>query len=181
VRQNNHFIFLRLTSFAVSNSANADDLLEELRVSALPLSETGIALANSVLTGEALAEKIQRSIGETIAWEAGIWSASFGAAVGWPLIHGLGGARVKTTQDRIDSLHVSVTSGNHAVTIEPFIANQINVLKGASTLLYGSNAIGGVVDVETVRLPTTMPSQALVGELRCESATMHMQRWTPRV
>ncbi|MFT4630284.1 MAG: iron complex outermembrane receptor protein [Arenicella sp.] len=77
------------------------------------------------------------------------------------MIHGLGGARVKTTQGRIDSLDVSVTSGDHAVTIEAFIANQINILKGASTLLYGSNAIGGVVDVETARIPTTMPSQAL--------------------
>ncbi len=165
MRQNNHFIFLILTFFAVSNSANADDLIEELRVSAHPLSETGIAQANSVLRGEALAEKIQGSIGETIAGEAGISSASFGSAVGRPVIHGLGGARVKTTQDRIDSLDVSVTSGDHAVTIEPFIANQINILKGASTLLYGSNAIGGVVDVETGRIPTSMPNQALAGRI----------------
>ncbi|MFT4630283.1 MAG: hypothetical protein ACI9WC_001844 [Arenicella sp.] len=62
MRQNNHFIFLRLTSFAVSNSANADDLLEEFGVSAHPLSETGIAQANSVMRGEALAEKIQAQL-----------------------------------------------------------------------------------------------------------------------
>ena len=168
--QNNHSIFLILASLAICNPASSADLIEEIRVSAHPLSETGIAQANSVLRGEALAEKIQGSLGETIAGEAGISSASFGAAVGRPVIHGLGGARVKTTQDRIDSLDVSVTSGDHAVTIEPFIANQINILKGASTLLYGSNAIGGVVDVETGRIPKTMPKQALGGRIEVRAS-----------
>ena len=113
------------------------------------MSEGGLAQSSVVLNGEELSEKVQGSLGETLSSEAGISSASFAAAVGRPVIHGLGGARVKTTEDRIDSLDVSVTSGDHAVTIEPFVANQITVLKGTSTLLYGSNAIGGVVDVYT--------------------------------
>ncbi|MDG2087258.1 MAG: TonB-dependent receptor [Arenicellaceae bacterium] len=135
-----------------TSETNAGLHLEEIRVLAHPLSEDGTAQSITVLNGDELAKSVQGSLGETLKNEPGIQSASFGSAVGRPVIHGLGGARVKTTQDRIDSLDVSVTSGDHAVSVEPFIANQISVLKGASTLLYGSSAIGGVVDVETGRI-----------------------------
>jgi len=151
--------------FYVGSQAWANEPLEEIRVIAHPLSEQGAAQSLSVLSGQDLAEKVAGSLGATLAGEAGIQSASFGSAVGRPVIHGLGGARVKTTEDRIDSLDVSVTSSDHAVTIEPFIANQITVLKGASTLLYGSGAIGGVVDVETGRIPTAIPDDSFAGKL----------------
>lgn len=158
-----------LTNMLPPNLAAAQDsnstehitgpLLEEIRVLAHPLAEEGSAQAIAVLSGEELAKNVQGSLGETLKGEAGIQTASFGSAVGRPVIHGLGGARVKTTEDRIDSLDVSVTSGDHAVSIEPFIANQITVLKGASTLLYGSSAIGGVVDVETGRIAKQRPEE----------------------
>ncbi|MEM7361034.1 MAG: TonB-dependent receptor [Pseudomonadota bacterium] len=144
--------------------ALANDI-EEIRVTVHPLSEEGIAQSSTVVSGEELAREVQGSLGETLSNEAGISSASFGTAVGRPVIHGLGGARVKTTEDKIDSLDVSVISGDHAVTIEPFIADQVTVLKGASTLLFGSNAIGGVVDVETGRIPNQIPEKAIGGRL----------------
>ena len=127
--------------------APASETLEEIRVVAHPLSADGAAQSITILNGEGLAEKLQGSLGETVATEPGIRSASFGSAVGRPIIHRLGGARVKITRDSIDSLDLAVTSGDHAVAIEPFIADQITILKGASTLLYGSGAIGGVVEV----------------------------------
>jgi iron complex outermembrane recepter protein len=142
-----------------SSETSSGRHLEEIRVLAHPLAEEGSAQAIAVLSGEELAKNVQGSLGETLKGEAGIQTASFGSAVGRPVIHGLGGARVKTTEDRIDSLDVSVTSGDHAVSIEPFIANQITVLKGASTLLYGSSAIGGVVDVETGRIAKQRPDK----------------------
>jgi len=121
--------------------------------------------ATKVLNGDDLTDQLQASLGETVANSAGIRSASFGGAVGRPIVHGLGGARVKTTEDRIDSLDVSVTSTDHAVTVEPFIANQISILKGPSTLLYGSGAIGGVVDVETGRIPVEIPTKPVSGRV----------------
>ena len=66
-------------------------------------------------------------------------------------------------EDRIDVLDLSVTSGDHAVGIEPFIAERIEVIKGSSTLLYGSGAIGGVVDVHTGRIPHYLPENGLTG------------------
>ena len=139
--------------------------LEEVIVTSHLLSDNGLAQSATVLSGEKLAEELQGSLGETVARVPGVRSASFGGAVGRPVIHGLGGARVKTTEDRIDSLDVSVTSADHAVTVEPFIANQINILKGSSTLLYGSGAIGGVVDTDTGRIPRELPEQNLSGRV----------------
>lgn len=136
---------------AVENSSS-DSQLEEIKVLAHPLADNGSAQNVTILSGDELAREVKFSLGETLSSEAGIQSASFGTAVGRPIIHGLAGARVKTTADRIDTLDVSVTSGDHAVGVEPFIADQITVLRGSSTLLYGSGAIGGVVDVSTSRI-----------------------------
>jgi len=133
-------------------SSTDDSPLEEISVSAHPLAGNGTAQTVTVLSGDDLAREVQFSLGETLSGEAGIQSASFGTAVGRPIIHGLAGARVKTTADRIDTLDVSVTSGDHAVGVAPFIADQVTVLRGSSTLLYGSGAIGGVVDVSTSRI-----------------------------
>ena len=62
-------------------------------------------------------------------------------------------------EDRIDSLDVSVSSPDHVATLEPFTAESIEVLKGPATLLYGTGAIGGVVDVHTGRIPHQVPEK----------------------
>ena len=130
---------------------------EEIIVRAHPLSAEGMTQPVITLAGEALERAVSPSIGETLRDQPGINSASFGQAVGRPVIRGLGGARVKTMEDRIDSMDVSVSSPDHATTIEPYAAQSIEVLKGPSTLLYGTGAIGGVVDVHTGRIPHTVP------------------------
>jgi len=146
------------TSTALLAQSQENDL-EEVLIIAHPLASDGTAQAVTTLSGDELARKVQGSLGETLSEEAGIQSASFGSAVGRPIIHGLAGARVKTTVDRIDTLDVSVTSGDHAVGVEPFVADQVTVLRGASTLLYGSGAIGGVVDVTTTRIHSEVPEE----------------------
>ncbi len=137
--------------------------LEEVVVKAHPLHEKGLSQSIEVLNGAELADALQSNLGATLAQQPGIRATSFGAAVGRPVIRGLGGPRIKTTEDSIDSLDVSVTSSDHAVTVEPFIAEQITVLKGASTLLYGAGAIGGVVDIETGRVPTSINEKEISG------------------
>ncbi|MFQ3244617.1 MAG: iron complex outermembrane receptor protein [Arenicella sp.] len=148
---------LPLTNQAQAKPNDAQEVpLEEIRVVSHPLADNGSAQTITVLSGDKLSREVQSSLGETLSGEPGIQSASFGTAVGRPIIHGLAGARVKTTADRIDTLDVSVTSGDHAVGVEPFIADQVTVLRGSSTLLYGSGAIGGVVDVSTSRIHAEM-------------------------
>lgn len=130
-----------------------DPVIEEIVVIGHPLSGEGLAQPFTVLAGEELDRKAVESIGATVGSEPGIHNSSFGVAAGRPVIHGLGGARVRVLEDRIDTMDVSVTSGDHAVTVDPFIADRVEIMKGSGTLLYGSGAIGGVVDVHTGRIP----------------------------
>ncbi len=148
-----------LLAAAISQSvaAQSNDNIEEITVRAHPLSAEGLAQPVTVLAGDDLSRVLAASIGETLEDISGVHSASFGQAVGRPVIRGLGGARVKVMEDRIDTLDVSVSSPDHLTTIEPFVAKSVEVLKGPSTLLYGSGAIGGVVDVHTGRIPHQVP------------------------
>ena len=148
---------------AAQPAPDSADVIEEIVVVAHPLSGEGLSQASKVLQGSELDRKRSASIGDTLGREPGIRSAQFGKAVGRPVIHGLGGPRVRIMEDRIDTLDVSVTSADHAVSVDPFVAERIEVLKGPSTLLYGSGAIGGVVDVHTGRIPHVVPDQAISG------------------
>ena len=130
-----------------------DPVIEEIVVIGHPLSGEGLAQPFTILAGEELDRKAVDSIGATVGNEPGIHNSSFGVVAGRPIIHGLGGARVRILEDRIDTMDVSVTSGDHAVTLDPFIADRVEIMKGSGTLLYGSGAIGGVVDVHTGRIP----------------------------
>jgi iron complex outermembrane receptor protein len=74
-------------------------------------------------------------------------------------------------EDGIDSMDAATVSDDHAVTIEPLAADQIEVFRGPTTLLYGSGAIGGVVNTVTTRIPSRVPENGLEGafEVRGDS------------
>ncbi|MDE0178682.1 MAG: TonB-dependent receptor, partial [Gammaproteobacteria bacterium] len=133
--------------------------IEEVIVLAHPLAREGLAQASDVLEADELERKAVDNIGATVGNEPGIHNSSYGAGAGRPVIHGLGGARVRVMEEQIDTLDVSVSSGDHAVTVDPFVAERVEVLKGSATLLYGSGAIGGVVDVHTGRIPSEVPER----------------------
>ena len=142
------------SSDAAPDATNAAEAtLEEVVVTAHPLSGQGLSQAVAVLDGATLERDMGTTIGATVARQPGIHSASFGQAVGRPVIHGMSGPRVRVLEDRIDTMDVSVSSGDHATTVEPYIAEGVDVIKGPSALLYGSGAIGGVVNVRTGRVP----------------------------
>ena len=133
--------------------------IEEVIVLAHPLARDGLAQPSDVLDADELERKAVDNIGATVGNEPGIHNSSYGVGAGRPVIHGLGGARVRVMEEQIDTLDVSVSSGDHAVTVDPLIAERVEVLKGSATLLYGSGAIGGVVDVHTGRIPHEMPER----------------------
>lgn len=103
------------------------------------------------------------TIGETVANEPGIQTTSLGTAVGRPVIHGMGGPRVGVAENGIPAGDVSAISQDHAVTVEPFLADSVQVLKGPATLVYGSGAIGGVVNSEDGRIPDHTPADGFSG------------------
>ena len=133
--------------------------IEEVIVTAHPLGAEGLAQASDVLTADELERKMVDTIGATVGNEPGIHNSAYGVGAGRPVIRGLGGARVRIMEEQIDTLDVSVSSGDHAVTVDPFLAERVEILKGSATLLYGSGAIGGVVDVHTGRIPSEVPER----------------------
>ena len=124
-----------------------------------------IALPVTVLKGDELIMKIGRSIGETLKDEPGISSQSFGPGVGTPVIRGQAGPRVRVLNNGIGSNDVSQLSPDHATSVEPILVERIEVLRGPATLLYGSGAIGGVVNVIDNRIPSRLFSKLLGGAL----------------
>ncbi len=135
------------------------------------VSETAVPV--TVLEGEELRLKMGHSIGETLKQEPGITSQSFGPGVGTPVIRGQAGPRVRVLANGIGSNDVSSISPDHATSIEPLLADRIEVLRGPATLLYGSGAIGGVVNIIDNRIPGYKPEHRVGGavEQRYDSAS----------
>ncbi len=138
--------------------------LDQLIIST-PLSEStaNTALPVSILSGDELRMKASSSIGETLKNESGITSQSFGPGVGQPVIRGQTGSRVLVLQNGLGSLDVSSLSPDHSNSTEALWAERIEVLKGPTTLLYGSGAIGGVVNVLDNRIPDSVPETLFEG------------------
>lgn len=97
-----------------------------------------------------ISEKASTSVGEILGDEPGISVRSFGGGgTGRPIIRGQSGDRVKVLQDGIGSGSLGAQSGDHGEPISPFNLERLEVIKGPATLLYGSSAIGGVVNAVT--------------------------------
>lgn len=113
----------------------------------------------TVLSGENLTREIRSTIGETLARQPGVSSTAFGPNASRPVLRGFQGARVRVLSDGIGSIDVSNISVDHAVAINPLTAERIEVLRGPSALLFGSSAIGGVVNVIDSRIPRRVPDE----------------------
>lgn len=160
-------IFLVSTSAIAANDP-ADEPpvveLDELVISApASQSEQSTDKPVTVLSGEKLRTKIAGTLGETLKNELGITTQSFGSGVGTPVIRGQSGSRVRVMQNGIGNNDVSSLSPDHANSVEPILAERIEVLRGAATLLYGSGNIGGAVNVIDNRIPETVPNKLIGG------------------
>jgi len=164
------------TGVCLADNAGDSDVqtLEDVIVTA-PLQESlaESAVPVTVLSDEELRMKVGHSIGDTLKNELGISSQSFGPGVGTPVIRGQAGPRVRVLSNGIGSNDASAISPDHATSVEPMLAERIEVLRGPATLLYGSGAIGGVVNVIDNRIPGEMPDKLLGGALeqRFDSAS----------
>lgn len=115
----------------------------------------------SVLDSADLTREVRASIGETLARQPGVSATSFGPTASAPVLRGLSGDRVRVLTDGIGSLDLSSSGPDHAIAINPVTAERIEVLRGPSALVFGSSAIGGVVNVIDTRIPRRMPKHAV--------------------
>ncbi|WP_404340209.1 TonB-dependent receptor [Pseudoalteromonas mariniglutinosa] len=122
--------------------------------SALHKSSLEMISPVNVLAGDELKNKSKPTLGETLKGLPGINASYFGPVASSPIIRGLDGPRVKITQNGLDSSDASRIGPDHATSNDSLGAEQIEVLRGPATLLYGSGAIGGVVNVVDNRIPT---------------------------
>ena len=124
-----------------------------MSVSAEARSQFEAFQPTSVLAGQELTKQLEMSLGATLENQPGVASRSFGPAPARPVIRGLDGDRVLILQDGQRMGDLSSQSGDHGVTINPAAAQRIEVVRGPATLLYGANAIGGLVNVITDDIP----------------------------
>jgi iron complex outermembrane receptor protein len=115
--------------------------------------------AVGVLEGEALARETRGTIGETLARQPGVSATWFGPGSSRPILRGLEGERIRVLTDGIGSFDVSNTSVDHAVAINPLLAERVEVVRGPASLLFGSSAIGGVVNVTDRRIAREIPDE----------------------
>ncbi len=133
--------------FAMSIAA----LREEVTVTATGTESSVFESFQSVTSvgSTNIREQASTSIGETLEREAGIGKRSFGAGSSRPTIRGFEGDRVLILQDGVRNSSLGSQSGDHGEPINTLNLERLEVIKGPATLLYGSNAIGGVVNAVT--------------------------------
>ncbi len=159
-------------SAIVSTSIWAEDTNDQvqklgtLTFTAHPLEQSSADFG--VVDQSVSSEKLQQggiTLGEVLKDELGIRSNSFGAGSSRPVIRGQEGARVKVTQNGTETMDVSSLSPDHAVTIDPQLAQNIEVIRGPSTLLYGAGSVGGLINVTDTKIPTQMPENGYEGNV----------------
>ena len=152
----------RRTEVTIGTSAATLDLdvdldlhfAEVLSVSPNPRPQFESFQPTSVLSNEELQRELQDTIGATLQYQPGVQMRSLGPGPARPVIRGLDGDRVLVLQDGQRMGDLSSQSGDHGVPINPASAQRIEVVRGPATLLYGANAIGGLVNIVTDQIPT---------------------------
>lgn len=152
-------LFILATSFA--NHALAQEPNTAIDLPSVPVTGNPLGVGSdemvipvSVLSGRELSLKRESTLGDTLNGIPGVSATHFGPNASRPVIRGLDAERVRIMQNGIGVLDASSLSFDHAVTIDPLIIEQIDVVRGPAALLYGGSAVGGVVNAIDHRIPT---------------------------
>ena len=114
-------------------------------------TETTFEAFNAVTTVDSfdIARESAAGLGDALRHEPGIAIRSFGPGANRPIIRGFDGDRVLILEDGVRTGDLSSESGDHGIAVDPNSAERIEIVRGPATLLYGSNAVGGLVNVIT--------------------------------
>ncbi len=155
-----HKLIYILVSSLVSTSALAQSE-PSLEITATGSQEAtqSILTPTKILQGDELLNKLGSTLGATIANELGVSATGYGAGSSRPVIRGLEGPRVQILQNGLSVGDVSNISQDHAVGNNMQNTHQIEILRGAAALLYGSGSSGGLVNVINDRILTNLPDR----------------------
>ena len=158
-----HFAFYLCRVFCLIGLLLMNNTWSQTQAEALPqldvsgVNEQGLLSPNKILAGDELQNKLAGTLGATLANELGVSATGYGAGASRPVMRGLEGARVQILQNGLSVGDVSSISADHAVANPIQNAHQIEILRGASALVYGSGSSGGLVNVVNDRIVTSMP------------------------
>jgi iron complex outermembrane recepter protein len=113
----------------------------------------------TVVTGDELARDMRTQVGDTLARQPGVSATSFTPGASRPVLRGFQGERVRVLVDGIGSIDASNTSADHAVAFDSLTAERVEILRGPASLLFGSNAAGGAVNIFDRRIPRSVPDE----------------------
>lgn len=139
---------------------HADD--EEIVVTAMRRTAREDSISGvAIVRAEELAANARPGLGDSLTHTPGVSATSFGPSASRPVLRGLQGERVRVLSNGIGSIDVSNTSVDHAPVVNPLLAQRVEVLRGPQSLLFGSSASGGVVNVIDRRIPDAVPDEAV--------------------
>lgn len=159
-----------LTTVPVYGAEPAARDRNEILVTVTPLDD--VAQPTMVLDEGALLLRLAPTLGETLERQLGVSSSYFGPAASRPVIRGLSGSRVTVLADAVSALDLSDVSPDHAVTVEPLLADGVEIIRGPATLQFGSSAAGGVVNVLDSRVPSVLPGEPVSGRFEIRGNTV---------
>src|SRR6201989_1213444 len=132
---------------------------------AIDQSETDKAQSVTILNENDLKKKAASTLGDTLANEPGIAGSGFTAGASRPVIRGQADNRVRVLNNGTEVFDVSNLSPDHAPSVSALLSESVEVVRGPATLLFGSGAIGGVVNVSDDVIPVEQPPKKLSGEV----------------
>src|SRR3569623_32289 len=143
---------------ADNSAADTTDNQNEIVVTASPfahgLDDTPAITAK--VDSEQILKSGGASVADALANVPGVAGTGFAAGASRPIIRGMDSSRVRVLEDGTSSSDVADIGPDHGVPIDPLAARSIEVVRGAATLRYGRQAIGGVVNAINDRVPTSL-------------------------
>lgn len=160
-------------SVRVALTAAAVELAPSIVTGSLtPRSGEEVLSPTSVLSGAELDRRLDNTLAGSLQNQPGVSVTSISPSTARPVIRGLGGDRIVVLEDGQRPGDLSAMSGDHAVTIDPLTAQQIEVVRGPMSLMYGSSALGGVINVVREEVPRSLPDR-LHGTLSAQAASVN--------
>jgi iron complex outermembrane receptor protein len=161
-----------LAAQAQSSPRPAAESLDKVVVTGNPLKSQVLAQPSDSLSGDQLTLTRTATLGDTLQGLPGVAATNFGPNASRPSIRGLDGDRVRILNNSGASVDASNLSFDHGVAIDPLVIDKVEVLRGAAALLYGGNAVGGVVNTLDNRIPRTFtPGLSGAAEVRLGGAS----------
>lgn len=146
--------------------------LSEIVLTSSPTASGFRYQPDAVFLGEQLQRRSEASFGEMLNGQPGVAMRSFGSAPARPVIRGMDGDRILVLENGERMGDIAHTSADHSISLDPLVASRVEVVRGPASLLYGSSALGGVINIMTTDIPDQWDA-GITGVVSGQGASMN--------